>query len=158
MSIMTVNRYQPPHWRRIVLPASIILNLFFAALVGGYLLYDRVPESNSGSLLARALANAEAVLSPADAAALDAIIRRDGPHYANSADALTKAHQTLKKAILADPFDKEAARQALAEWRAARAGFAEDISDTLIDALARISPDGRRRLMSDRRQPGRLGF
>jgi hypothetical protein len=39
----------------------------------------------------------------------------------------------------------------LAAWRKASGQFMDQFGDTLIDALAQVSPDGRRRLVSERR-------
>ncbi len=138
-------------WRRIALPASIVINLFLVALIGGHLLHNRGVEPIAGVPLARALANAEARLPPQDAAAFGAIIRRDASHYAEDAQHFTDTRQELARAITAEQFDPERARQALAAWRAAWNGFMDDFTNTLVEALAQVSPEGRRKLVGERR-------
>jgi uncharacterized membrane protein len=140
-----------PSWRRWALPASIILNLFLVALIGGHALRHRGIEASSATPFARALANAMNRLPSTDAAAFGAVIRRDVPRYAQSARELALARQALQRAVTADPFDQDKARQALAAWRKASGQFMDQFGDTLIDALAQVSPDGRRRLVSERR-------
>ncbi|HUH84958.1 MAG TPA: periplasmic heavy metal sensor [Stellaceae bacterium] len=148
---MTETKKATPYWRQMALPASIVLNLFLLALIGGHLWHLRRAEVNSGTPLARALARAEARLPPRDAAAFAAVIRRDEPHYRDDQKRLIAARQDLARAIAAEPFSADGVRRALAIWRTAWNGFFDDFSGTLIDALSKVSPEGRRELVPERR-------
>jgi uncharacterized membrane protein len=134
------------NWRRVALPASTILNLFLLALIGGYVWHlhhgaaERLP-------LARILSNMQARLDPPDADAFRAVMEHSEPGLGLAAQNVSKARRDLEAQLTAEPFDKQKARQALAEWRSAAGQFLDTYGDTLIDALARVSPDGRRRLV-----------
>jgi uncharacterized membrane protein len=138
------------NWRLLALSASIVLNLFLVALVGGHLWQSRSNDAISGSPLSRALARAEASLPPRDAAALGAAIRRDAPHYAQAAQQLTDARQEFWRQVTAEQFNQHDVRQALDSWRTAWNRFLDDFSDTIVSGLAEVSPEGRRKLIADR--------
>jgi uncharacterized membrane protein len=141
----------PARWRRIALPVSIVLNLFFVALIGGYVLHHRGERLAGETPLMRALARAEASLPPRDATAFGAVIRRDAPQYSDALKRLDVARQELRREITAEQFDEAGVRQALAGWQTAWNSFFEKFSNTLVDALAQVSPGGRRRLIAERR-------
>ena len=144
--------YPTLRWRRIVLPASLIVNLFLAAVIGGHLLRGRPGASPGPVPLAQTLANAEAVLSPQDAAPFAAVFRRDAPHYAGAARQLAEARIALGQAITTEKYDPDAVRRALLDWQAKSDNFVDQFRDTLTDALAQVSPEGRRRLVDARRR------
>ncbi|MBN9509186.1 MAG: periplasmic heavy metal sensor [Alphaproteobacteria bacterium] len=133
-----------------MLAASIVLNIFLAAVIGGHLLRNHFAEVGPRGLLVRALARAEASLSPADAAAFRAVLHRDAPQYEPAAKQLSAARGQLEDTITAEQFDEDAVRQALATWRVASDHFFDAFSEPLVDALAKISPDGRLRLVTER--------
>jgi uncharacterized membrane protein len=137
-------------WRRIILPASIILNLFLMALIGGHLWQVRSGGAISGMPLVRALRNTEAILPRSDAAAFGGVMRRDLPQYIAAARRLRQARLELRRQITAEHFDQDQARKALAAWQTAWNQFMGDVSGPLVDALAQISPDGRRKLVAAR--------
>jgi uncharacterized membrane protein len=140
-----------PKWRRIALPVSIVLNLFLVALIGGHLLHNRARvDVHFVSPLVRALARAEANLPPPDAEKFGAVMRRGAPHYMAAARQLEEARQELARQAAADPFDQEGARRALAAWAKAWDQFLSDFSNTLVEALAEISPESRRKLVTER--------
>ena len=143
-----INRIEP-RWRRVALPASVILNLFLLAVIGGHMWHARPQLPGSGVALARALARAEAILPARDGAAFGAVIRRDAPRFTRSILELRRARQELDRQIVAEPFDPKAARQALSGTEAAWDHFLDDFGDTLIDALGQVSPEGRRKLISE---------
>lgn len=138
-----------------MLPASLLLNLFLIALIGGHLLQR---EARQGALpagpipLARALATAEATLSPKDAAAFREVMRRESPNLAESARQIGEARRALARLVVAEPFDAKATRDAMAAWQASWNHFFDQISNPLVDALGAISPDGRQKLVDERRK------
>jgi hypothetical protein len=136
-------------WKRIALPASILLNLFLLAVIGGHLLQVRNRSENLGMPLARALLRAESILPKQDADAFSAVIRRDSPLFGRSWEQLHDARQELNRQIGAEPFDPAAARQSLRATQAAWDHFVDEFSNTLVDGLAQISPEGRRKLISE---------
>ena len=136
-------------WSRMALPASILLNLFLLAVIGGHLLHVRNHNELVGMPLGRAVLHAETILSKPDAAVFTAVIRRDALRYGHSWEQLQQARQQLNHQISAEPFDPVAARQALQETQAAWDRFVGEFSNTLIEGLAQISPDGRRKLLSE---------
>jgi hypothetical protein len=147
---------QPPEirtWRRFALPASVLLNLFLIALIGGHFLRHRADDVGPGAVsLPRILANAQASLSASDAAAFGAVMRRDAPHYLESARKLADARAQLERQVTAQQFNEPAARQAFALWQASANRFFDDIGSTLVEALAHVSPEGRQKLVANRRK------
>jgi uncharacterized membrane protein len=142
-------------WRRFALPASIVLNIFLIAVIGGHVLRHRAIETSSAAPFARALADAMARLSPQDATAFGAVIRRNSPRYAQTAREAADARRKLQAQVIAEPFDANKTREALAAWRAASGRFIDTFGDTLVDALAQVSPEGRRRLVARHRPASR---
>jgi uncharacterized membrane protein len=141
-------------WRWALL-GSLVLNLFLAALIGGFLLRTRLHGHIPEMSLARALSNAEATLSPPDAAKFDKVMRQQAPQFADSALQLAKARNELERQITADPFDSRSAKLAYHDWTEKLDKFDHAIGDTLVDALAQVSPEGRRKLIAFRFQAER---
>jgi uncharacterized membrane protein len=137
-------------WRRFALPASIVLNLFLVALIVGHLWHGRRGVANFGGPLVGALARAEAALPPKDAAAFDAVIKRDASHYAEDWQRLKTARRDLRRQVTAEDFDQQRVRQAFATWQTEWNRFFNDFSGTLAEALAQVSPEGRRKLVAER--------
>jgi uncharacterized membrane protein len=137
-------------WLRIALAASIVLNIFFIALIGGHVLRGRLSTAPNENPLARTLANAEATLSPSDAAAFRRGMQSDAPHFEDAATKLAAARRAVAQQIAAEPFNADAVHQALKRWQMALNNFFDAFSDPLVDALAKVSPDGRRRLIAER--------
>jgi hypothetical protein len=130
----------------------VVLNLFFGALIGGFLLHEHMHGRAAGGSLAVALANAGASLTGSDATVFNTIVRRDAPRYAAAAQNLAESRNELRRQIAADPFDAIAAKHAYAVWKKSLNLFIDDIGDTLIDALEGVSPQGRRKILDERRQ------
>jgi uncharacterized membrane protein len=141
-------------WRWLALALSLVLNLFLLAAIGGHFLSRRVdsPRFAVGTPMAGAIARAEAVLNPTDAAAFRAVLVREQPRYAASAEAVDDARRALARRIAAQPFDPRAVSAALDAWRDSWDRFMADFSSPLTDALSAISPQGRRRLIEMRRK------
>ena len=157
MAKMDEKRPGIPIWRRIVLPASLVLNLFFIGLIGGHMLRFHINNARLGAplggpLLARALANAEASLSAPDAAAFASVIHHDAPRYAKSARELFEARNALQRQVTAEHYNQKATMQALEAWQVSWNHFVDDFGKTLVEALGQVSPAGRRRLVAERRQ------
>jgi uncharacterized membrane protein len=142
-------------WRLLALTASVIVNLFLAALVAGHLLRtrayrERLPAENTP--MARELARVESALPPRDAAAFGRVIEQDKPQFAAAAQELLAARRALQRQIAADPFDAHAASEALSAYRESWGRFVSDFGGPLIDALSQVSPQGRHQLVAARRK------
>lgn len=141
-------------WRWLALSLSLLCNVFLAALIAGHFLSRRIGPAASpiaSAPMARALERAQAILSPQDAASFREALVREKSRYLQSALRVAAARRQLGRRIAAEPFDPRAAGQALAAWRVSWNGFVGDFSGPLIDALSAISPEGRRRLVAERR-------
>ena len=136
-------------WWRVVLPVSLVLNLFFVALIGGHALRVHKAEETFGTPLGRALARVQASLPPQDAAAFSAAIRRGAPQYGQDLRDLADARQALNRQVTAERFDRDATRQALAGWQTAWGRFVGDFADTFVDALGDLSPESRQKLVTE---------
>jgi uncharacterized membrane protein len=136
----------------IVATASLIFNIFLLALIGGHVLRhhgERAPSAVPTNL-ARALADAEASLSPSDAAKFRDVMTRGAPLYAQSAKQLAGARFALERQIVAEPFDRQAVHNAFVAWQQSWNRLFDNVDDTLIEALAQVSPEGRRKLIAQR--------
>ena len=136
--------------RRALLAGSLILNLFLLAIIGGHVL--RFNSGASPSMLASALMAAEKSLGPTDAAIFRETLRAERPRFAAAAMALAHSREALTDQIVAPHIDPAATHAALLAWRGDWIRFTDAFSGPLIDALAKISPDGRRRLVAERRR------
>jgi uncharacterized membrane protein len=155
---MTEKITKMPNGRQIVLPVSIVLNLFLIALIGGHMWHDHSIRAGSGSPIDRALALAEARLPSKDAAAFGAVIRRDAPQYTDAVQKLMVARREIDRKMAEEQFDRDGMRADLVAWRAAWNQFFDDFTGTIIDAVAQISPEGRRDLVVEHQsaRPGTL--
>lgn len=141
--------------RRFALPASLLLNLFLIALVSGHVLRQHAHQASLAGTpapLARALAAAESTLSPADATAFRSAMRRESPNIAESVRQMAEVRRALGRQILAEPYDAKATRDAMMAWQASWNHFFDQISNPLVDALGQISPEGRQKLVDERRK------
>lgn len=136
---------------RIALGVSVILNLFFVAIIGGHVWRARMGGLGGRPPFAAALARAEAGLSPDDAKAFDAAIRRGGPQYIAAARQLRHARLAVRDQVMAENFDPKKTQEALASWQTAWTGFLGAFDGSLVEALAQVSPEGRRKLVAQRR-------
>ena len=100
--------------------------------------------------LARALADAETSLPPSDAAKFRDVMTRGAPLYAQSAKQLAEARAALQRQIVAEPFDRQAVHSAFVAWQQSWNRLLDNADDTLIEALAQVSPEGRRKLIAQR--------
>lgn len=139
---------------RIALALSVILNLFLIAVIGGYVWRNRIVDIGGKPPFAAALARAEAGLSPEDAKAFDVAIRQGMPQYMAAAQRLRHARLAVRDQVVAEHFDPEKTRAALNDWQSAWNGFLGAFDDSLIKALAQVSPEGRRKLVAQRRGEG----
>jgi uncharacterized membrane protein len=140
-----------PGWRRAALPASIVLNLFLLAAIGGHLAQRRIVNRyRPKTLLSTTLADAQAVLPPAEAQTFAAVMDRDRPQIEDAARQLAAARRNTGASIEAEPFDAAAVKAALDDWRVRWNAFFDAFSGPLVEALSHVSVNGRRELVSAR--------
>jgi uncharacterized membrane protein len=148
---MTLATQQRSSWPLIALLLSIGLNLFLAALIGGHIWQAHRAATTFGEPLARALAGAEASLPPRDAAAFRSVIKREAPQYAGALHQFALARRQLAEEIIAPQYDAAKVQQALATWQSAWNRFFAEFGPPLVEALGQVSPEGRRKLIAERR-------
>ena len=146
---MAESAARPRDWRRIALPCSIVLNLFLLAVIGGHFYSRYAGPLRDRTMLSRLLARVEATLPADEAAAFKAVILRDQDRFLMARQKLLAARQELMSQITADPYSKAGTTQALKDWKAAWDGVSGEFSGTLVDALATVSPQGRRKLVAE---------
>lgn len=135
----------------LVLFLSVCLNIFLIAVIGGHLLHRFSQSERPGvPALMRALERAEANLSPSDAAAFDGVVRKDLPRYVQLVQDIGNARRELEKRIAAEPYDEAAVKQAFAVWRDSWNHFLDAFGNTLVDALGKVSPEGRHKIIENR--------
>src|SRR5262249_58283768 len=101
---MTHDGSAVPAWRRVALPVSLALNLFLVAVIGGHLVrLHQIAVAPATSLFARAIANAEASLSKADAARFAAVMGRDEPRYSQAVQQLAQARAQFQRRLTPPP-------------------------------------------------------
>ena len=136
----------PKSWRRFILPCSILLNLFFAAIIGGRLYATYARHWRGKTLWERVLTRVDATIPEREATAFKAIILRDEPRYKEGRRQLAAARAELLRQITADPYNREETERAFQAWKTAWNAFAGDFGGTVIEALGAVSPEGRRKL------------
>jgi len=138
--------------RRAALSGSIILNLFFLAVIGGYLLRPTFVARQTEGPMGRAVSIVESQLDSADAAAFEAVVQRDKSRNAEAERAIVASRDALETDLASEPFNPARAKVAVADTREALDRFIDSFSATVIDALGQLSPAGRKKLVALRRE------
>lgn len=133
-----------PPARTALLWLSLVLNAFLVALLGAHLLRAPAPHPHHGP--EAVIARMAAVLPPADAARFQADMARGRDAYRSARARLEQAHAAFVATIAHQPYDAAASRAALATWRADLQEFTARFGDSLVTALADVSPAGREKL------------
>ena len=130
-----------------VLGASLALNL----MLGGLLLFGPGrPEHRRG--LDRMIDRIEAALPAADRPKFKAVLEAEHDRYAGPLAAVRSGGAEGDAAMARVPFDPEALRQAMAAWSARWAAFNEAFTETMVHAMAAVSPAGRAQVAAARQQ------
>ena len=133
------------------LTASLVLNIFFVAVIGGHIIRAHRSPVPMGVNFTKAVQDAEANLPTADAKVFKEVLHRGEPRYNPALLQLVDARAELERQIAAEPFDRAKVSQALVAWRTAWLHFTDELGGPLVDALSEISPDGRAQLIASRR-------
>ncbi len=151
-----------PSRLRVILAVSIALNLFLVALVGAQrwraVQVQRMAMPAHSLVEGRGIADPEgtlqeflARLSPDDAAILQGAVRARLGDLLNARRDYVLAVARAREEIARDPVDPAAVREAIAEARRQRQRFGPLLEGILLDAVPRMTPEGRRALS---RTPG----
>ncbi len=142
---------------RVILAVSIALNLFLLALVGAQrwraVQVQRMAMPAVGLVEGRGIQDPEgtlqefvARLSPEDAAILQGATRARLGDLLGARRDFASAVQRAREEIARDPVDPTALRDAIAEARRQRRRFGPLLEGILLDAVPRMTPEGRRAL------------
>lgn len=153
-----------PSRLRAILTVSIALNLFLLAIVGAQrwrvLHMQRMSLPVSSLVEGRAIQDPEGTLqdylhglSPQDAAILEGATRARLGEILNARREFTAAIERARVEIARDPVDPAAVRAAIVEARQQRQRFGPVLEGILIDAVPRMSVEGRRTLAQAHRAP-----
>ena len=135
------------------LGASLALNLVF----GGLLLTGpgRAPHGAGGGRgFDRMVARIEHALPEADRPAFRAVLDAERGRYEDTLAELRAAQREVDAAMAREPFDAVALRAAMAAWSGRWAAFSTAFTDTLVHAMAAVSPQGRAQVAAARRRDG----
>ncbi len=127
---------------KVALGASLALNCVLAGLL--FWQDNHHPRGVRG-LQARM----ERVLTDQDRATFHTVMEANRPRYEAAQRAMRQARPLVSKAIGAEPFSEQALREAMAQNRQKWAAFSEAFENSMAEATAAISPEGRRRLLAD---------
>ncbi|MBR0681708.1 periplasmic heavy metal sensor [Roseomonas eburnea] len=155
-----------PRRLRLILGVSIALNLFLAAFVGGQrwrarglemlalqpgpgLMEQGAPDPEG------TLAHLVRALPPADAAILRASVRARMFELLDARRGFVEAAAAAREEVARDPVNPAALQAAIAEARRQRLRFGPLLEAVLLEAVPRMSPEGRRVLAQFRAIPRR---
>jgi uncharacterized membrane protein len=124
------------------LGASLALNLVFAGLL---FWPDRGRPHGVRGMQARM----ERVLSPEDRTRFRRVMDENRPKWDRLRQAMRQGGPEIGRAIGAEPFSEDALRAAMRSGRQRWFAFSEAYEESLAQATAAISPEGRRKLLAD---------
>lgn len=134
-------------WRTRLLWLSLGLNLFLMALVAAPHMWPHRPGGPPGfDGLVRRMARS---LPPADADGFRAAMDRERPWYEMSRQRLADARMEIGRQIGRQPFDPAATRAAMSEMQNRLRESSLRFDESLVTALAGLSPEARAQLSAD---------
>lgn len=129
---------------KVVLVASLVLNVFIAGAVGG-LLYTRAykpTHAHRGGLLAHAADD----LSPADQAAFQRMLRDHVRAVRPLLQDARRSRRDVLDRLSSEPFDRAAAGAAMARARDDEVKARATLEDAILDFTATLTPQARARM------------
>lgn len=130
-------------WRTRVLWLSIAGNLFTATLIGAHVATRR-PHAPPG--LAGAAERLARDLPPDDAARFRRALDQERPWYDMARRRMEEARTDLSRSIAAEPYDEAEVRDRLVTFQARWAETSGRFGESLVSAIATLSPEGRTKL------------
>ena len=128
-------------WRTRLLWASLAANVFALALFAAPAVMGRHTDGPPG--FDRFVGRLARGLPASDAAAFRDAMARERPWYDISRDRLDDARRAVAQQVGHEPFDQAATRAALIAMQDRLRESASRFDDSLVTALAGLSPDGR---------------
>jgi uncharacterized membrane protein len=129
-----------------LLGASVVLNL----VLGWLVLATPTPREHRGRGFDRMVARIEASLPEPDRPVFRGVLEAERDHYAAALAALRASRAEVDSAMARDPFDPDALRLAMTRWSERWIGFNATFTETLVHAMAAVSPEGRARIAAAR--------
>ncbi|MBL6456834.1 periplasmic heavy metal sensor [Belnapia sp. T6] len=139
---------------RSLLAATLGASLVMNAVLAGLLWWRPVPPARSGRGFDRMVGRIEAVLPEADRPRFREVLGSERERYASQLAAMRAASAEVDAMMRRDPYDPEALRRAFDQWAERVTAFNRAFSDTLVDALGAVSPEGRAQIAAARRPGG----
>lgn len=133
---------------RWLLVASLALNLMFATALGTWLLTHRM-HSSGGSLSSAGFPSPRALhrhLNDAEQTALRAALETRRAQFREQSREARRARRDVERALLAEPFERDALDDAMRRVRAHSGGLAEHAQQAIVDLAASMDGEGRQRL------------
>lgn len=142
---------------RWLLVASLALNLVFATALGTRLLTHRMhagsgPISGAGFPSPRAL---HRHLNETERSALRAALESRRELFREQAREARRARRDVERALLAEPFERDALDDAMQRVRQHSGGLAEHAQKAIVELAASMDAEGRQRLATALRHSGR---
>ena len=139
---------------RLLLIASLALNLFLGGLIAGAMLLDGRPGKDHHRGRRSFWAAAEQ-LDPAQREAFRAVLRSEAEQARPRLQALRQARRDAAAAMAAEPYDPQAVRGALARARAEELALRAGVEDAVVSFAATLDQPDRAALgQALRRKPG----
>lgn len=127
-----------------VLLVSVMLNAFCLSFLGIRYVQNRAPICIDHRVTINGLI---ASLPRADQARFAAVLKEEKPQYLKQLMTIGVRRAALDQAVQSASFSPELVQQEFKSWQNAWNDFISVFGFTLIDATARISPEGRRALI-----------
>jgi len=130
---------------QILLFVSLALNLFLAGFLAARWLAPEWHERPHGpqAIVERLTSH----LSGADAEVMRAAFQANQDKLAAAFGELQQARREVRQILAAQPFDPDALAKAIADVRTKQGAFFAVIQDTILPAVGKLSPEGRKRLL-----------
>jgi uncharacterized membrane protein len=135
---------------RVLLLASLALNLFFVGAAGTLLTRHYLSPPAASVPIDRSVAGRidrlAATLPASDADILRAEVRADSARVEAAQSNYRQAQERVREALRAEPFDPARLSAAMAETRNARPAFDQALQELIASAAAKISKAGREKI------------
>lgn len=139
-------------WRTRVLWLSLAGNLFMGMIISAHLAMHRSPGPPGLDGVVEHMARA---LPDHDAAVFRATLSQERPWYDLARRHMDESRAALSVAIAQQPYDEAQVRTLMHQWQARWVETSNRFGESLLVAIAGLSPDGRARLADAALRPGR---
>ncbi len=142
----------------VVLGAALGASLTLNVALGGLLLAGPGRAQHGGGSggrgFDRMVARIEHALPEADRPAFRAVLDAERGRYEGALADLRAARREVDAAMAREPFDPASLRAAMAAWSGRWTAFNAAFADTMVQAMAAVSPQGRAQVAAARRRDG----